>query len=176
MVILFFLLLNVANVVVPVDDLVASFVEGVAELVTYYPPAVLALGTSAAAASSAPAATTADSSTSGFSAGGNVSGCFTLLRHMVSTQALKVIRAVYRKPKTDQYNIDRQLLLQRFKFFLDLQKVSEDELRSRQCASVFGDGQSQWNAGWLYSLNSSDPKTVCHYLRQGVALADAVSA
>jgi hypothetical protein len=57
-----------------------------------------------------------------------------------------------------------------------MQHIAEDELRSRNCASIFGDGQYHWNASWLYSLNSSDPNTVCHYLRQGIALADADSS
>lgn len=146
----------------PRDDLVASFLEGVAELTTYCPQAVHALGTASAGAGSA----AADS-------GSALNGSFSLLRHIVSTQALKVIRTVYRKPKTEQYDIDRQLLLQRYKFYLDLQRMSEDELRARNCASLFGDGQSHWNAGWLYSLNTSDPKTVCCYLRQGMTYADA---
>jgi hypothetical protein len=131
------------------DDLVVSFIEGIADLVTYYPTAVHALGLN-----------------------NNQNGAFSLLRHIVSTQALKILRAVYRNPKTDQYDIDRQLLLQRYKFYLDLQKNAEDELRSRQCTAVFGDGQSNWNAAWLYSLNCSDRRTVCYYLRQGIALAD----
>ena len=139
----------------PQDDLVVSFLEGIADLVTYYPLAVHSLGLGCD------------------SCGESVlNGSFSLLRHIVSTQALKVIRTVYRKPKTEQYDIDRQLLLQRYKFFLDLQRLSEDELRVRNCASVFGDGQSHWNSGWLYSLNASDPKTVCYYLRQGIALAE----
>jgi hypothetical protein len=148
-----------ADAATPQDDLVVSFIEGVADLVTYYPQAVHALGK--------------NSSSGNGSVGGDMNGTFSLLRHMVSTQALKVIRTVYRKPKTEQYDIDRQLLLQRYKFYLDLQKVAEEELRLRNCASIFGDGQSHWNAGWLYSLNSADPKTVCYYLRQGIALADA---
>ena len=134
------------------DDLVVSFIEGVAELVRYYPVAVEALGNS--------------------STTNNFNGSFSLLRHIVSTQALKVLRTVYRKPKTDQYVIDRQLLLQRYKFYLDLQKIAEDELRAKKCESIFGDGQACWNAGWLYSLNSGDPKTVCIYLRQGISFAD----
>lgn len=137
------------------DDLVVSFIEGVADLVSYFPKAVHCLGTLP---------------------DGVHNGSFSLLRHMVSTQALKVLRTVYRKPKTEQYDLDRQLLLQRFKFYLDMQHIAEDELRSRNCASIFGDGQYHWNASWLYSLNSSDPNTVCHYLRQGIALADADSS
>lgn len=133
------------------DERARGFVEGVAELVTLYPSAVRALGK----CETSPGV-----------------GNFTLLRHIVSTQAIKIVRAVYRKPKSERYTADEQLLLQRYKFFVDMQFAAENELRERKCSFIFGGGQALWNFGWLYSLGFSNYQTVYQYLHECILRAD----
>jgi hypothetical protein len=70
--------------------------------------------------------------------------------------------------------VDKGLIKTRFSFYCTMQRVAEDELRSVNCAGIFGDGQSDCNAAWLASLQS-DAAAVCRSARRAIQLADVES-
>lgn len=144
------------------------FVAGVGEFIKYHPTAVYALGNKTP---------------------GGENGAFSLLRHMISTHAVKVLRAIVRKPQqTDmggEVTVDKMLLKRRCKYYVDMECTAENELRSRSipavsgveavvlsCVSIFGDGQSSWNEAWLCSADS-DAAGVCRALRRGIEQTDS---
>lgn len=140
------------------DDNDHLITTGVAEMIKYCPQAVAALGNMSV-----------DDKI--------VNGGFSLLRFMVSTQAIKTLKAVYRNPvQKDQGvegpgEVDKELLKTRFLFYCSMQRTAENELRRANCAAVFGDGQSDCNAAWLASLQS-DAFSVCCCARRAMQLAD----
>jgi hypothetical protein len=143
------------------DDDNHLITTGVAEMIKYCPSAVVALGNINVE-------------------GKTVNGGFSLLRFMVSTQAIKTLKAVYRNPvQNDQgidgaSEVDKGLIKTRFSFYCTMQRVAEDELRSVNCAGIFGDGQSDCNSAWLASLQS-DAAAVCRSARRAIQLSDVES-
>lgn len=148
----------------PSSSLRSAFLVGVGELVRYWPAAVTVLGVSEA---------------------GGPHGAFSILRHMLSTQAVKVLRALYRKPTQidmgSEVILDKSLLKRRCAYYIEMQRAAEDELRDHfssspfsevgRSGSLFGDGQAAWNAGWLCSVES-DVVGVCREMRSSMKLAD----
>lgn len=148
----------------------AGFVEGVANFVRLIPEAVLALGSYQ---DNSNAVSDVDSSSL---LTGN--GALSLIRHILSTQAIKVLRKAYRSPTqkdigldSKEFALDKSLLLQRLKYYVHMQKIAEDGLRSSGCLGVFGDGQSDWNAAWVFSCESN-ATAVCTALRRAIALTN----
>lgn len=148
-----------------------SFTEGLAELVTLIPNAASALGNGNVTGSSSVPST-------GVKPHATSNGAFSLLRHIFSTQAIKVLRKAFRAPvqkdvalDAKEFTLDKLILLQRLKYYVAMQKGAEDDLRARGCSGVFGDAQSDWNAAWVFSCESN-PSAVCAALRRAIALTN----
>lgn len=115
-----------------------SPIAGIGRLVQFWPLAVFALGNSG--------------SRQPYNKG------FALLRYMLSSQAVKIIRAVYRQPSqrdlgsSTPMTVDKTMLIERCQFYVEMQRDAEDTLRTCLYPSVVANPLGDSADGISHSL------------------------